>query len=301
MENLAPRHVKDLVTGALAETFGDDLFAALGLKDMPSITGSLPTVVREVELQDWEMDYVFGLATGDRAHLEFQDATGQEALRRFLLYDALRFYREGRRLHTVVVYTGAVQTAPETLDAGSIGYRVRNVYLRAFDGEATLRALREKVDAGQRLSRREAVRLALVPLMRLGALSMGDAAAAALPLLRGLPGDRARAQLAATLIGLCARYVSKESLGRLIAMARTTTLFDDLLAEMVAKGKAEGEAEGEARAVLRVLLGRFGTVDSALTAHVLGQRDMQTLDRWLDLALAAASLAEFAHAVAPAR
>ena len=87
-------------------------------------------------------------------------------------------------------------------------------------------------------------------------------------------------------------------------MERTTTLFDDLLAEMVAEGKAEGEAEGkaegkaegEARAVLRVLLGRFGTVDSDLTAHVLAQRDMETLDRWLDLALAADSLAEFARA-----
>ena len=84
-------------------------------------------------------------------------------------------------------------------------------------------------------------------------------------------------------------------------MARTTTLFDDLLAEMVAEGKAEGKAEGEARAVLRVLLGRFGTVDSDLTAHVLAQRDIETLDRWLDLALAADSLAEFARAVAPAR
>jgi hypothetical protein len=45
-----------------------------------------------------------------------------------------------------------------------------------------------------------------------------------------------------------------------------------------------------------VLLGRFGTVDSDLTAHVLAQRDMETLDRWLDLALAADSLAEFARA-----
>ena len=133
--------------------------------------------------------------------------------------------------------------------------------------------------------------------MRLGALSRGEVAAAALPLLRALPGDRARAQLAATLIGLCARHVSKESLGRLIAMARTTTLFDDLLAEMVAKG----EAKGKARAVLRVLLGRFGAVDSDLTAHVLAQRDLETLDRWLDLALAATSLAEFSHVVAPAR
>ena len=242
------------------------------------------------------MDYVFGLATGDSVHLEFQDRVRPETLPRFLLYDALRCYREGRRLHTVVVYTGAVTTAPESLDAGSLLYRVRNVYLRAFDGEATLRALREKVDAGRPLSRREAVRLALVPLMRLGALGRAEAATLALPLLRGLPGDRERAQLAATLIGLCARHVSEESLGRLIAMARTTTLFDDLLAEMVAKG----EARGEAKAVLRVLVQRFGPTGDALTDRILAERDLKTLDCWLDLAVAAGSLADFARVVTAA-
>ena len=108
-------------------------------------------------------------------------------------------------------------------------------------------------------------------------------------LLRPFDGERRRG-------GSMTSHVSKESLGRLVALSRTTTLFDDLLAEMVAKG----EAGGQARAVLRVLVQRFGPVHGALTDRVLAERDLQTLDCWLDLAVAAASLAYFARVVPPA-
>ena len=89
MEEVAPRHIKDLVTNALAETFGDGLFCRTGHRGQPPIVSPLPTVVRAVQLQHWEMHYVFGLATGGSARLEFQDRVRPETRPRFLLYDAL--------------------------------------------------------------------------------------------------------------------------------------------------------------------------------------------------------------------
>jgi hypothetical protein len=65
-----------------------------------------------------------------------------------------------------------------------------------------------------------------------------------------------------------------------------------------AKGRADGEAKGEAKGraedVLRILERRFGPVPAALHGKVAAAPDLATLDRLFDLALAAASLDDFA-------
>lgn len=76
-------------------------------------------------------------------------------------------------------------------------------------------------------------------------------------------------------------------------MARTTTPFDDLLAEMVAKGGAEGRAEGTAEGIVRILLARFGHLAAALEARILAERDLERLGRWFDLACRVPALTDF--------
>lgn len=56
---------------------------------------------------------------------------------------------------------------------------------------------------------------------------------------------------------------------------------------------AEGKAEGKAEDILLVLAKRFGSVPEHLGRRVLTVTDLGTLDRWLSLALDAASLSDF--------
>jgi len=57
------------------------------------------------------------------------------------------------------------------------------------------------------------------------------------------------------------------------------------------KGKAEGKAEGRADLLLRQIRRRFGTVSLQIEAKVRAA-DVDTLDRWGDLILTAATLDE---------
>ncbi len=70
-------------------------------------------------------------------HLEFQTER-ESSLERFLDYDT----RLARRYHvpvrTVIFYEARVASAPDTLDLGTIQYRVENVLLRYFQGETVL-------------------------------------------------------------------------------------------------------------------------------------------------------------------
>ena len=76
------------------------------------------------------------------------------------------------------------------------------------------------------------------------------------------------------------------------------TMAEYLIQKGKAQGKAEGKAQGKAEAkaedVLRVLKRRFGTVPRPLRTRIAGTEELATLDRLLDLAVAASTLKEFA-------
>ena len=60
----------------------------------------------------------------------------------------------------------------------------------------------------------------------------------------------------------------------------------------VAQGRSEGRAEGEARALLKALRVRGIAVPEATRERILAQKDPEQLDRWLEKAIVATSLAE---------
>ena len=64
------------------------------------------------------------------------------------------------------------------------------------------------------------------------------------------------------------------------------------LAEGEAKGRTQGRAEEAARAVLTALRVRGLAVPDAARERILAQRDPERLERWLEKAIVAASLAE---------
>ena len=63
-------------------------------------------------------------------------------------------------------------------------------------------------------------------------------------------------------------------------------------AEGRTEGRAEGRAEGEARALLTALRVRGIAVPEAMRERILAQKDAEQLDRWLEKAIVATSLAE---------
>jgi predicted transposase YdaD len=59
-----------------------------------------------------------------------------------------------------------------------------------------------------------------------------------------------------------------------------------------AEGRNEGRNEGEARALLTVLRGRGITVPDMARERILAEKDPARLERWIERAVVAASLAE---------
>jgi hypothetical protein len=101
-------------------------------------------------------------------HLEFQTTVSKEDMKRFLLYDARITSREKqeRIINTAVIYSGNIQQAPEMLDCGSILYRVTNVYMKDYDGDAEYKKLHQKITAEEMLDDEDLMKLVFLPLMK---------------------------------------------------------------------------------------------------------------------------------------
>jgi hypothetical protein len=119
-------------------------------------------------------------------------------------------------------------------------------------------------------------------------------AAAVLPAIQGLDDDRAR-----LYYDLVYNSLNEAARRALEAMMKGYEYQSDFAKKYVAQGRAEGLAEGRtegrteeaARAVLTVLQVRGLAVPDAVRERILSQKDPERLERWLEKAAVATSVA----------
>jgi hypothetical protein len=130
--------------------------------------------------------------------------------------------------------------------------------------------------------------LAVLSAMAHGEGEHGAAiAAAVLPAVAGLGDDRARfyGDLVLTSLNAAARRA-------LETMMKDYEYQSDFAKKYVALGEAKGEAKGEARALLAALRVRGIPVSDAARERILTEQDPERLERWVERAIVATSIAE---------
>jgi len=133
---------------------------------------------------------------------------------------------------------------------------------------------------------------AVLSAMAHGATERGaEIAAAALPAIRALDDERAR-----FYYDLVYNSLNDAARRALEAMMKGYEYQSEFAKKYVAEGRAEGRAagraEGEAHAVLTVLRVRGIAVPDAAREVILAENDPERLERWLERAAIAASVAE---------
>jgi len=111
------------------------------------------------------MDYLFYTEDGNYLHFEFQTTDKKEDIKRFLYYDASLFYKEKRRVRTMVIYSADIDNVETYIDAGTIKYQVEAFYMKNIDGDEKLRYLRDKISTKKHLTAEDILTLSFIPLM----------------------------------------------------------------------------------------------------------------------------------------
>jgi hypothetical protein len=130
----------------------------------------------------------------------------------------------------------------------------------------------------------------------LSAMAHGDTeqgapiAAAVLPAIQSLDEDRAR--LYYDLVYNSLNEAARRTLETMMKGYEYQTDFaKKYVAQGLSQGRAEGRAEEAARNLLTVLRARGFAVPDVVREHILAQKDPERLERWLEKAVVAASVA----------
>jgi hypothetical protein len=134
--------------------------------------------------------------------------------------------------------------------------------------------------------------LAVLSVLAHGETEQGATIAGALlPVLQGLDDDRAR-----FYHDLVYNSLNEAARRALETMMKGYEYQSDFARKYVAQGRGEGRAEGRAEEAARALLTVFRVrgiaVPDAARERILAQKDPEQLERWLERAIVAASIAE---------
>ncbi len=298
--NRVVRPYKDRLTKKAFRHCKGHSLKVLGL-DYPPIVGPVPTEAFVVRSRT--VDIAFRLADGSVVVIEHFSGDRPADLFHVLGGVVALMAEHQRPARVAVLYTGAVRSAPDRLDAGHIQMRVDNVFGEQLDGDAALDACLARVAAGVPIEGDDAMALALVGTMRHTRRSVLEAMRTALAIAGQLPSEDDRESCAAAVMLFAQARLTERDLQDLVEVFRMAA---PRMAEVLerlgrAKGRAEGRAEGlvegsavgEAESILKVLSSRWGAPSAASARRIRAERDRATLDRWLTLAATCTDLAEF--------
>jgi hypothetical protein len=180
---------------------------------------------------------------------------------------------------------GVADWCAEPIEIGVPGFVLRPPVLR-------LSAIPVVSDAGEAARRPE---LGVLSALAHGATEEGvTIAAAMLPAIRNLDDDRAGLYL--DLVYNFLNQAARRSLEAMMGYEYQSEFARKYVAQGCTEGRVEGITEGRAeeaaRNLLAVLQARGIAVQDSVREHILAQKDPEQLERWLDKAAVASSLAE---------
>jgi hypothetical protein len=163
---------------------------------------------------------------GSYIHVEFQTTHSLEDLSRFMLADAMLYYRERKPIKTIVVYSADIEQTITAIDAGALQYGVEAFYMVNLDGDKAYEEIKAKIDAGEALTKQDLMSIVFLPMMK----SEHDKVKRlerSISLSKEIKAEAMQVTIQAMLELLAEKFVkNKKELRKLKGMIRMGVLFD---------------------------------------------------------------------------
>ena len=216
------KHVNDIIQKYANALFRNATLEFYGIKTAPIIeliNPELPTV----EVSMGVADVVFLLKDDTYLHFAFETGNNRAALIKCAGYDLRLFERDGRLLHTVVIYTADVKEKPSTLNIGSLTYKPNIILMCEYDGNAIFSELKAKIKTKQELTDVDMLNLVLLPLMK-NIIPRWELAANSIGLAQTIPDTTKRNACIAAAFAFASKYLDEHDIEKIMGVIRMTDL-----------------------------------------------------------------------------
>ena len=159
----------DILLKVLSENYKNKSLKVYGL-DLPPIKKILPTNLPAIMVNEKRTDNAFELMDESILLLEYESSPHYSDLIKYAHYGfrTSENYSKSklRKVHLVVIYTADVETAPSTLDLGSIQLKFSQVFLSKFDDQKMYQDLKKKVKNNETLLDEDIMKFIILPLTK---------------------------------------------------------------------------------------------------------------------------------------
>ncbi|MHC6179304.1 DUF4351 domain-containing protein [Clostridium sp. JNZ X4-2] len=234
------------------------------------------TEIKNIEIKTGYMDYLFYTEDGSYLHFEFQTTDKKDDIKRFLYYDASLFYREKRKVRTIVVYSSDIEDVEEYIDAGTIKYRIEPFYMKNMNGDERLKYLKNKIYNREKLNYNDILSMTFLPLMS-GSGNRGERAVKSIELAKSIGDNETKLECTSMLYALLDKFgdeTSKKKLKEMITMTEIGRMIRD---EGRDEGRKEGKKEGKSELIIKQLIKKFKKLPDGYADKINSLSD-ETLD-----------------------
>lgn len=216
------KHVNDVIQKHANSLFRNVTLCFYGIKTAPIkelINPELPIV----DVSGGGTDMVFLLEDGKYLHFAFETRYSIGKLIHCAGYDLRLFARDGRKVHTVIIYSADVEKKPDTLDIGVMVYEPDVILMYDYDGSSVFSELDAKLKAGQELTDVDMLNLILLPLMK-HTISRKELAVRSVELAQTIKDTTKRNACIAATFAFASKYLEKEEAEKLLEVIRLADL-----------------------------------------------------------------------------
>ncbi|MBC5707016.1 hypothetical protein H8S75_03495 [Hungatella sp. L12] len=246
MEEIAYQN-KDITSKLMAKTLKGKSLSAFGLPEL-KIVDILPTNLPVIESNELRLDNLFLLSDGSLAIIDYESSFSRENFVKYLNYIARvirrfairRELKDLKQLKMVVIYTADVERAEERYDLGGLILVVESAYLIHLDGSQIYDRLKNKIDAGEKLTEEELMELMILPLTVKGKKRKQETIEKAVNLGKRLPDREGQLKVIAGILTFTDKIIDRVYAKKLEEEMQMTLVGQMLMEEGYQRGKEKG-------------------------------------------------------------
>jgi hypothetical protein len=238
--------IEDAVFKKAMEFFKDNAVEFFGIDT--KIVAPAETEIKNVDIKTNYTDYLFYTEDNNYLHFEFQTTDKKEDIKRFLYYDASLFYKDRRKIRTVVIYSADIEDAEIHIDAGSINYKIEAFYMKNLNGDEKLEMLKNKIRNNEKLTSEDILTLSFIPLMN-SKLSKSERTLEGIELANSIEDSEVKLKCLTLLYALFDKFGDKISKKRFKEVFSVTEI-----GKMI---RDDGKSEGKAEILIKLLNKKF--------------------------------------------
>ena len=272
------RNAVDVLAKHITAACPEDAFYVLGISSA-RVVRALPTELDEVVIRQQFMDVVLELQDDTILHLEFQSSP-ESTLYRFAAYDIALSEHFRRKIRTVVLYTGDVNTGQDFLDGGSVKYKVENVFLNRLDGDEALDTVKRHLDSHE-WSEQDRIRLAFAFHMRFERRTKDEAFEQVVELTNQISDEYEQNYVTALILGFSGRSLNEAQKQRLKESMKMTDVVREIEDEALEKGLQQGERRKAAQ-VAEKMFRKGASISDVVDLTGLSEKEAEEIRRGLN-------------------